>query len=138
MTRAGPLPAADSIDPVAQYDTHHEGHSVIGGYVYHGRAIPRLRGKYVFGDFSLLFKFPSGPHDYGRVLTMNAGGSSHGLRAISEVLILPGGSLSLSVLGMGQDSAGEIYVMGNVNGVPFGNNGVVMRLAPAPEAPDDD
>ena len=126
------------IDPVAQYDTHHEGHSVIGGYVYDGHAIPRLRGKYVFGDFSLLFKFPSGPHDYGRVFTMNAGGSSHGLRTISEVLILPGGSLSLAVLGIGQDARGEIYIMGNVNGTPFGNNGVVVRLAPAPEVPDDD
>jgi glucose/arabinose dehydrogenase len=126
------------IDPVAQYDTHHEGHSVIGGYVYDGHAIPRLRGKYVFGDFSLLFKFPSGPHDYGRVFTMNAGGSSHGLRTISEVLILPGGSLSLAVLGIGQDARGEIYIMGNVNGTPFGNNGVVVRLAPAPEIPDDD
>lgn len=128
------------IDPVAQYDTHHEGHSVIGGYVYDGRAVDSLRGKYVFGDFSLLFKFPSGPHDYGRVFTMDAGSSSHGLRTINEVLILPGGSLSLSVLGIGQDAQGEIYVMGNVNGVPFGNNGVVVRIVPAPEAgpPDDD
>jgi hypothetical protein len=24
---------------------------VIGGYVYRGRKIPRLRGRYVFGDF---------------------------------------------------------------------------------------
>ena len=135
LTRPACNPAQQTfIDPVAQYDTHHEGHSVIGGYVYDGHAIPHLRGKYVFGDFSLLFKFPSGPHDYGRVFSMNAGGSSQGLRKISEVLILPGGSLSLSVLGIGQDAAGEIYVMGNVNGVPFGNNGVVVRLAPAPEA----
>ena len=61
------------IDPIAQYDTHHEGHSVIGGFVYHGSGIPKLRGKYVFGDFSLLFKFPRGPHDYGRLFTIDAG-----------------------------------------------------------------
>ena len=128
------------IDPVAQYDTHHEGHSAIGGYVYDGRAVPSLRGKYVFGDFSLLFKFPSGPHDYGRLFSINAGGGGHGLRKISETLILPGGSLSFAVLGIGQDALGEIHVMGNVNGIPFGNNGVVVRIVPAPEAdaPDDD
>ena len=55
----------DSIDPIAQYDTHHEGHSVIGGFVYHGTALPELRGKYVFGDFSLLFKFPRVPTTTG-------------------------------------------------------------------------
>jgi hypothetical protein len=31
---------------------------------------------------------------------------------------------------MGQDAAGEIYSMGNINGVPFGSDGVVLRLAP--------
>jgi hypothetical protein len=34
------------------------------------------------------------------------------------------------VLGIGQDSGGEIYAMGNINGVPFGSDGVVLRLAP--------
>lgn len=125
-------------DPVSQYDTHHEGHSVIGGYVYHGRAIPTLRGRYVFGDFSLLFKFPRGPHDYGRLFVQQAGRSGPVLRSISEILVLPGGALSLAVLGSGVDASGEFYVTGNVFGVPFGNNGVVVRLVPAPEADDGD
>ena len=123
-------------DPVSQYDTHHEGHSVIGGYVYHGKAIPALRGRYVFADFALLFKFPRGPHDYGRLFVQNAGRSHHGLQAISEILVLPGGAVSLAVLGSGVDASGEIYVTGNVFGVPFGNNGVVVRLVPAPETDD--
>ena len=62
-------------DPIAQYDTHHEGHSVIGGFVYRGRAIRDLVGRYVFGDFSLLFKFPLGPHDYGRIFWVIPGGA---------------------------------------------------------------
>ena len=40
------------------------------------------------------------------------------------------------MLGSGVDASGEIYVTGNVFGVPFGNNGVVVRLVPAPEADD--
>ncbi len=62
------------IEPIAQYDLHREGHSVIGGHVYHGSRVPALRGKYVFADFALLFKFPFGPHDYGRLFTMSARG----------------------------------------------------------------
>jgi glucose/arabinose dehydrogenase len=122
------------IDPIAQYDTHHEGHSVIGGYVYRGSALPGLRGRYVFADFSLLFKFPRGPHDYGRLFVMQADDEMEGLREISEMLVLPGGSISLAVLGSGEDTAGEHYVTGNVFGVPFGNSGVVVRIVPAPEA----
>jgi glucose/arabinose dehydrogenase len=123
-------------DPVSQYDIHHEGHSVIGGYVYHGRAIPTLRGRYVFADFSLLFKFPRGPHDYGRLFVQSAGDSGNALRKISELLVLPGGAVSLAVLGSGVDTSGELYTTGNVSGLPFGNTGVVVRLVPAPEADD--
>ena len=132
------------IDPIAQYDTHHEGHSVVGGFVYRGHGIPKLRGKYVFGDFSLLFKFPTGPHDYGRLFTIDARGGK-GLRKISQLHVLPGGQASLAVLGWGQDARGEIYVLGNVSGLPFPEPGTigeptghVLKLVRAPETGDDD
>jgi Glucose / Sorbosone dehydrogenase len=135
-------------DPIAQHDTHHEGHSVIGGYVYHGRALPKLRGQYVFGDFSLLFKFPTGPHDYGRLLMFDPddkhdnhgkhGRNGNGLRSISELIVLPGGAVALSVLGIGQDAHGELYVTGNVFGVPFGNAGKVLRIVPSPGSDKND
>jgi glucose/arabinose dehydrogenase len=128
------------IDPIAQFDTHHEGHSVIGGFVYHGTAVPGLAGRYVFGDFSRLFKFPAGPHDYGRLFHI-PGGGGQGLRTIREFNIVPSNAINLGLLGFGQDAAGEIYVMGNVFGLPFPSDGeppmpepkgVVMRLAPEP------
>jgi uncharacterized repeat protein (TIGR03806 family) len=42
--------AASSLPPIAQY-SHSVGHSITGGYVYRGSAIPELVGRYVFGDF---------------------------------------------------------------------------------------
>jgi glucose/arabinose dehydrogenase len=130
------------IDPIAQYDTHHEGHSVIGGFVYRGHAIKELRGEYVFGDFALVFKFPRGPHDYGRLFAFDPDGkgSKKRLRQISQLLVVPGGALSLALLGWGQDAHGELYALGNVFGVPFpdatGPTGHVLKLVPAPETDD--
>jgi hypothetical protein len=51
------VPSAQDVDfrgqpylyPVAQYD-HGEGASIAGGFVYHGKNIPQLYGKFVFGD----------------------------------------------------------------------------------------
>lgn len=140
--------SADMIDPVAQYDTHGEGHSVIGGFVYRGSRIPQLRGRYVFGEFSRVFNFPSGPHNYGRLLhlaqkdtardkLLNIKEFNDFAGAIADVGLSVGPAAcdgefppTLAVLGMGQDSGGEIYAMGNINGVPFGSDGVVLRLAP--------
>src|SRR5262249_14470212 len=61
-TAIGPQPLApDLTDPVSQYDTHHEGHAVIAGFLYRGQDVPKLRGRFVFGDFTLIFRFPIGP-----------------------------------------------------------------------------
>jgi glucose/arabinose dehydrogenase len=45
-----PLGPGRLLEPVAQY-THADGCSVTGGYVYRGKGIPRLAGRYVFGDY---------------------------------------------------------------------------------------
>jgi hypothetical protein len=58
--------------------------------------------------------------------------------------VLPGGALSLALLGWGQDASGELYVLGNISGLPFpdpdplvGPTGRVIRLVPAAEKGDD-
>jgi glucose/arabinose dehydrogenase len=140
-----PLPP-DLIEPVAQYDTHHEGHSVIGGFVYHGEAIPFLKGRYVFGEWSRLFAFPAGPDNYGRLLYLQQPDltKGSGLKQIQEFrgfaseaarlgLTNPAQppaffQQTLSVLGMGQDTRGEVYVLGNRTGRPFGTGGVLLKL----------
>lgn len=136
------------IDPIAQYDTHHEGHSVIGGFVYHGTRFPQLRDRYVFGDYSRLFGFPEGPDDHGRLLYLNPPKrpQERRLRKINEFRGLaqaiaalgltapPHGPeefpQTMSVLGMAQDASGEVYVTGNQSGRPTGTNGFVLQIVP--------
>ena len=124
------------IDPIAQYDTHHEGHSVILGFVYWGQDMPELQGDLVLGDFSRVFNFPGGPHDYGRLFHMHVGSSSRDLRPVREFHITPANAPNLAVLGFGQDAAGEVYLLGNKSGVPFGDGGGVLRLTPAETTED--
>jgi glucose/arabinose dehydrogenase len=134
-----PMPS-HVIDPIAQYDTHHEGHSVIGGFVYRGKRLHGLFGDFVFGDYSRLFNLPSGPHNYGRLFHINVSRGGTHLRAIREFHITPSNAPNMAVLGFGEDAAGEVYVTGNILGIPFGSGGVVLRLAPAPDGRhrDDD
>jgi glucose/arabinose dehydrogenase len=143
---AAPVPGV--VDPIAQYDTHFEGHSVIGGFVYHGSTFPALRDRYVFGEFSRLFNFPAGPNNYGRLLYLAQKPHAkaklfniqelNGFAEAAEGLGITDPSQppaafpqTLAVLGIGQDATGELYVMGNINGIPFDTDGVVLRITPA-------
>jgi uncharacterized membrane protein YozB (DUF420 family)/glucose/arabinose dehydrogenase len=45
-----PCPPADFIEPAAEHGRE-EAQSVTGGYVYRGKKIPWLAGRYVYGDF---------------------------------------------------------------------------------------
>nr|WP_180218030.1 PQQ-dependent sugar dehydrogenase [Streptomyces albus] len=47
---AGEEPA-DHVPPVFEYDRSSSRCSVTGGYVYRGKALPHLRGRYVFSDY---------------------------------------------------------------------------------------
>lgn len=40
-----------AVDPVYEYEHANGACSITGGYVYRGKAIPELQGRYVFGDF---------------------------------------------------------------------------------------
>jgi len=130
-----PRLARDLVDPVSQYDTIHEGHAVVFGFLYRGEVMDDLRGRVVFGDFSHLFRFPIGPQDYGRLFVQNRASNPGGsLKRIEELRIVPGNQLNMALLGWGQDAFGEIYPMGNSSGLPFFDEGLVLKIVPAPEA----
>ena len=105
------------IDPIAEYD-HDEGIAVVGGFVYRGSQIPQLRGRYVFGDFL------NPPEGGGRLFYLQKN------NRILEFQLAGQETLGLRVLGFGQDVNGELYLLANETGVPFGDTGVVLRLAP--------
>jgi glucose/arabinose dehydrogenase len=112
----GKLP--QMIDPVAEYD-HDEGISVIGGFVYRGEAIAGLKGLYVFGEWKL-----RSDKGKGRLLTMDM--KSGELR---ELFREDGGEIGAFVTGMGQDDAGELYVLTSESAGPKGKTGKVWKIA---------
>jgi len=111
----GPDPAPRLIDPVAEYD-HFEASAnsnirvaIVGGFVYRGSKVPKLKGKYICADLNgFLF---DADLETGKV----------------EQLL----DLDMFVKGFGQDADREIYVLGSTIQGPSGNKGVVMQIAPA-------
>ncbi len=115
---------AGLIDPIAQYD-HDEGVSVTGGFVYRGSSIRKLRGDYVFGD--LTRGFAGGPQ--GRLFTIDRRSGD-----LSE-LLPASGPVGLFITGFGQDTRGEVYVMGQQGVFPVGTSGQVLKLVNSRDRP---
>ena len=85
--------------PIAEYG-HGRGQSITGGYVYRGSALPGLRGRYVFGDFSS-----------GSIWSVPAGaGSVRKPRLLLQT--------KLAISSFGEDRSGELYLT-DLNGYIF-------------------
>lgn len=123
-------------DPILEYkningfprDPEARGISVTGGYVYRGKAIPQLAGRYVFADWSRNWALPLG------VLftaTRPAAGTS-GSWSLEPLTLSthPRGPLGAYVVAMGQDAAGELYVLTNGSNRLSGKTGKVFKLIP--------
>jgi len=82
---------AGLILPIAEIP-HPEGEAVIGGFVYHGSAIPGLQGVYIFGDLN------------GKIWSLQQQPSG----SLTRNLLL---TTQLSITSFGQDQSGELYVV---------------------------
>lgn len=102
------------INPVAEYD-HNEGTAIIGGFVYRGQTITAINGKYVFGDFQ------NPELSSGRLFYNNSG-------QVTEFQLTLADRPGMNVMGFAQDAHGEIYLLGNTTGTPFGDTGVVSKI----------
>ncbi|WP_250030151.1 PQQ-dependent sugar dehydrogenase [Paractinoplanes maris] len=159
--RLFPLPADDSgyVYPVAAYDhnpapgwncTSDVGVAVAGGFVYRGRDVPALRGKYVFGDlvdgrvlYTEAAEMRRGhqPATIHRLNLFTAGGTPVRMQDLSG----PGapGDPNRVDLRFGTDAQGELYILAKANGKIWKVTGTrtfaaapagPVRISPAPRA----
>jgi len=121
-----PLPPNDSTwdfaYPVLQYD-HDEGNEIGGGFVYQGKLLPELHGRYVFNDLM-----------NGRVFHVDASDLIRGkVKKIEELRLYYNGAEktfleilnddSRADLRLGVDENGELYALSK-------RDGMVRRLLP--------
>jgi glucose/arabinose dehydrogenase/cytochrome c2 len=112
------LPANDSsyhvTYPIAQYD-HDEGKAICGGFEYTGSAIPRLKGKFLFGDIPLgrLFYFDVADIKQGRQALIKEWRIS--INGTQKSLVDLCGNKRVD-MHFGKDAAGELYIMTKADG----------------------
>lgn len=99
--------ATNAIEPIIEYahtpaeakeskfPDHSLGMSIIGGYVYRGGKIPKLRGTYIYGDYIM-----------GTIWGLRY---ENGKLTADEVLQKP--NPARKIASFGQDSDGELYVL---------------------------
>lgn len=125
------------VDPVLTYktlrgrgtDSNAFGVTVTGGYVYRGKAMPSLVGKYVFADWSRSMAIPDGT----LLVATIPPGHAAGARWTVEPLALkefPNGRIKSYIWALGEDAEGELYVLANGINSAFGTKGKVFKLVP--------
>lgn len=82
--------------PIAEY-SHKEGVSVIGGYVYNGKQLPALKGKYLFADWT------------GPVFYLEKSGNTWNRGKVTLTNFQDG----LKITGFSEDAQGELYLLTN-------------------------
>jgi glucose/arabinose dehydrogenase len=110
---------APLLDPILEYTHDQVGRAIIGGFVYHGRAVPGLRGAYVFGDYS-------GPKGVANLLAAREPPSGSASWPW-QVLAVRGGIPSYLV-GIGEAADGELYLLTKDVFGPTGRTGRILRL----------
>ncbi|MBL7697797.1 MAG: PQQ-dependent sugar dehydrogenase [Chitinophagaceae bacterium] len=116
VTKLLPMNAADSAVPI-NYPVASYGHEwgyagISGGFVYMGKDIPSLQGKYIFGDIpsGKLFYFDFPPNGAARVKEWRIAVND----TISTLKSVVGSNRA--DLHFGRDESGELYILSKANG----------------------
>ncbi len=120
------------VDPIVAYknfkkfarDPEARGTSVTGGYVYRGKAIPHLQGRYLFADWSRHWAKPDG------VLYVATRQGAKWTMAPLDLSTDPQGQLKAYIVAMGEDADGELYVMTTPTNGLTRKGGRVLKLVP--------
>jgi glucose/arabinose dehydrogenase len=110
---------APLLDPILEYTHDQVGRAVIGGFVYRGRAVPGLRGAYVFGDYS-------GPKGVANLLAARE--PSSGSASWPWQILTVRGGIPSYLVGIGEAADGELYLLTKDVFGPTGRTGRVLRL----------
>ena len=111
-------------EPIIAYA--HEGNlsAIIGGLIYRGKAFPELEGGYVFGDWG---------RGKGHLFVAHPPFLRSGLWNVTEIQMrMPDGQSDIGqLLGIGQDSNKELYLLTKAPGVgASGTSGMVYKIVP--------
>ena len=125
---------APLLDPVFEYKSFRSfrndpgalGISITGGYIYRGKAIPALAGKYVFADWSRNMGVADGVLLVGtRISQKGKAWALESLKPESHP-----GPLRFTIPALGEDSEGELYVFSNATSQMIGKSGKVWKIVP--------
>jgi glucose/arabinose dehydrogenase len=92
----------------------------VGGFIYRGKAMPQLTGKFVFGDFSAQIMKPS-----GQLFVASPTGEWR-----AQWLVIKLKQLDVRIHSLGEDASGELYVLTTALGIPVGNSGKLWKVVP--------
>lgn len=112
------LSDGDYTDPIIEYGhpgIGGSGRAVLGGFVYRGGNIPKLKGKYLFGDWSSNLN-----SDKGMVFVAE---EKSGKWQMKELL-----KLKSYLLGFGKDALDELYILTTDVAGPEGSTGKVYKI----------
>ncbi|MBI3874517.1 MAG: PQQ-dependent sugar dehydrogenase [Verrucomicrobia bacterium] len=122
---------AKFVDPIIAYENlagfpkDGKGRSITGGYVYRGKALPQLAGKYIFADWSRNMGLPQGVlFAATRPATAGEPWKVEQLEVASHA----GQHIGMYVWAFGEDADGELYVLSNQNNGLAGKTGKVWKL----------
>jgi glucose/arabinose dehydrogenase len=100
--------------PIAEYGRD-KGISVTGGFVYRGKNIPALEGKYIFGDWK------------GKMYYLEEAGG----KWVMQDMVIEGkknNDLDFDINSFGEDENGEIYILVQKLTGTFASNGQVLLI----------
>lgn len=123
---------AKFVDPILAYGNlagfpaDGKGRSVTGGYVYRGKALPQLVGKYIFADWSKNMGLPQGV-----LFAATKGTDGKWTLDQLEPESHAGQSIGAYVWAFGEDRDGELYVLTNQTGALGSGTGKIWKLVPA-------
>lgn len=120
------------VDAIIEYPNAKQpggiGQVVIGGYVYRGRAIPGLAGRYIFGEWNR-----AGAEGDGIIFAATPPQDPNRMWEFTEIEVAGSRTIGAYVLAFGEDAEHELYVLTSKSRGPAGETGRVYRIVPAPD-----